>query len=432
MSTSSRVSPKSRRWAWLCAAWGVMACARFGYDLLPPEETLDAGDADAASGVDASGSGGLAGAGGAPGGSGGDGGSDVGGSGGSGGSGASGGAGGVAGDTGGDDGGLDGGFDGAAAAGGASPDDGGAAGGTGGTDGAGGSGVTPPPTCDDGEQNGDETYVDCGGAVCVPCGCSFGAPERLGNPNYTGNALFAPSVSNDGRSLYIAVIVPGSDEQIGVSTRPDRGDTFGFASSLDALVNQSTEGTPHIARDGRSLYFYSLRSGGAGGRDLYVARRSSTSGEFTSVTRLSSVNSSAADHLPWISSDELRLYFSSNRGGDMDIWMATRGASSDTFGAPTRVADLSSTQEDSGVTFTQDERVAILSSLRTGSQGRDLYQAVRATQNDGFSSPQPIAGLNSGADESDPALSPDGEELFFVSTRNGGASEIYRSIRTCP
>ncbi len=31
-------------------------------------------------------------------------------------------------------------------------------------------GTPPPPTCDDGVQNGDETGIDCGGATCPPCG----------------------------------------------------------------------------------------------------------------------------------------------------------------------------------------------------------------------------------------------------------------------
>jgi hypothetical protein len=36
------------------------------------------------------------------------------------------------------------------------------------------SSTPPPPTCDDGIQNGDETGVDCGGSSCAPCqsGCS--------------------------------------------------------------------------------------------------------------------------------------------------------------------------------------------------------------------------------------------------------------------
>lgn len=29
--------------------------------------------------------------------------------------------------------------------------------------------IAPPPTCDDGIQNGDETGVDCGGSSCAPC-----------------------------------------------------------------------------------------------------------------------------------------------------------------------------------------------------------------------------------------------------------------------
>jgi len=49
-----------------------------------------------------------------------------------------------------------------------------------------------------------------------------------------------------------------------------------------------------------------------------------------------------------------------------------------------------------------------------------------------WSTPQPIAALNTTADDSDPEISSDGLELIFHSRRGGGAGlyDLYRSIRT--
>jgi hypothetical protein len=282
-------------------------------------------------------------------------------------------------------------------------------------------------------QNGDELATDCGGSACVPCACTFGAPELLGNPNYPGNLLWGPSLAEDARTLYVAFVVPGFNEQIGFSTRPDRGNTFGFASVLPAPINQSVEGTPHVSLDGLSLYFFSERSGsGNNARDLYVATRSDPNGIFDTVSPLSPVNSSSVDHLPWTRSDELTLYFSSDRSGNLDIWRSTRGSRADAFGAPVTVAELNTSANDNGATLTQDERTIVISSNRPNGAGDyDLYRAVRAATAEPFSIPEPLTALNTSATEADPSLSPDGQELFFVSTRNG-ATEIWRSIRTCP
>lgn len=45
----------------------------------------------------------------------------------------------------------------------------------------------------------------------------------------------------------------------------------------------------------------------------------------------------------------------------------------------------------------------------------DLYRAARARASDAFSTPTPVAGLNTGAEEAAPQLTADGLELFFVS-----------------
>jgi hypothetical protein len=388
----------------------VSGCGRLGYDLLPLEGDVGGSDGGPA---------GATGDGGTSGGSGGaiDAGASAGG--GSGGQAAAGesGAGGAGGSIPGDAGGLepvDAGSSGAAGAD-AGPDPG------------------PLPTCSDAVQNQGEAEVDCGGPSCAPCPCAFGAPEPLGNPNNAGS-VWAPTLSSDGRTMYLSLTVPGFNEQVAVAARPDRGNTFGNLSILPSPVNTSTEGTPELSADGLSLYFFSQRFGGVGTRDLYVATRASTASQFGSVTVLSGLNSLQRDDRPWLSPDELSIYFSSQRASFTDdLWRATRSARTDSFGAATSVTELNSTGNDAGASLTQDGKLVLFASDRAGGVGgMDIYRATRASTSSPFSTPELVAELNSSADDFDVQLSADGQEVFFASNRNSVSYRIWRSLVTCP
>jgi WD40 repeat protein len=388
----------------------LAGCARFGY-----EELLSAG-ADANGGGPSGGSAGTGSGGGGAGG--GD--SGRGGDGGAGGAGANG-SGGA----------------------GASPSEAGASGsgGSAGSDWDGGSpadsGSTPDPTptCTDTLQNQDETSVDCGGS-CAPCPCTFGAPELMGDPNLSGNDILAVSLSSDALTMYLAGRIQGGAGPIAVTTRPNRGNNFSFASTLAAPVNSSpsVEGTPFLSRDELALYFYSQRAGGAGERDLYVATRASTAAAFNSVSALTSLESPQRDHSPALSPDSLTIYFSSRRASASDdLWRATRSTPGVAFSAPAPVTELNSSGNDTGITISDDELVAYFASDRAGGLGgMDLYRAARATATDPFSAPALVAGLSTGANDAAPQLTADGLELFFVSDRNGSDTQLFRVTPICP
>jgi len=292
----------------------------------------------------------------------------------------------------------------------------------------------PAPTCFDGIKNQDETGIDCGGTMCVPCPCAFGAPQVLGNPNRMGTDVWAPTFSADGLTMYLSYTASGSLEQIAVTKRTTRGDTFALPSLLPSPVNSSGEGTPELSADELSLYFFSQRFGGAGDRDIYVATRTSKTAQFNALSPLTSINSPRRDDRPWVSPDELTIYFASQRASlTDDLWRATRNARSDAFGTPVAVTELNSSGNDAGIFLTPDGLVALFASDRSGGLGGvDIYRAVRANVSSPFSTPQLVSGVSSTADDIDPQLTPDGQELFFASNRNSSNYRIWRSTVTCP
>ncbi|MEZ4908784.1 MAG: hypothetical protein R2771_14330 [Saprospiraceae bacterium] len=66
-------------------------------------------------------------------------------------------------------------------------------------------------TCDDGIQNGDETGVDCGGALCVPCvsGCLV---VTTTNPTGAGSLTEAINCANNNSGPdTIIFYIPGTE-----------------------------------------------------------------------------------------------------------------------------------------------------------------------------------------------------------------------------
>ncbi len=293
------------------------------------------------------------------------------------------------------------------------------------------SGLCRASSCLDAVQNADEAGVDCGGSGCVPCPCTYGTPQVLGDPNFAGNFLFSPSLSPDGLTLYFGLYVGGvPTETIAFSTRASLADPFGLGNTLPAAVNASVEGTPRLAPDGLTLYFYSERAGGLGGRDIYRAQRSAPGAAFDVVTNLTEINSAGMDHLPWVSADGLSMYFSSDRAGDLDIHRTQRSSTADPWQAPERVAELNTTAVDNGMTLTADQREIVFASYRLG--GSDFFRAVRAPGETAFGAPELLTSISTDADDTDPAFSPSGTELYFSSTREGVDSRIWRVSRSCP
>jgi len=115
--------------------------------------------------------------------------------------------------------------------------------------------------------------------------------------------------------------------------------TFGDSTNLGPTVNtEYYEDNPCISVDGLELYFNSNRPNGHGSADLYVLKRATTSDPWQAPINLgATVNSSESDYVPSISTDELSLFFASNRPGSyggMDIWLTTRTTKSDHWGPP--------------------------------------------------------------------------------------------------
>lgn len=294
----------------------------------------------------------------------------------------------------------------------------------------------PGTTCDDGIQNGDESAVDCGGPDCPACDCiqaDFSAPSRITFSDVADIApnapLWSPTLSADGLTMFFAAS-QGATERIYQATRSSTN-SLDFGNTQQVFPGATdNRGTPAISYDGLTLYFESEGLRGAGARDIWMVTRQTPSGVFGTPQAVAAINTTAKDHLPWASPDELTLYYVSESAGSGDIWMTQRSSPRDPFGAGSPVTPLNlANSSDVRVTLTSDGSVAYFSSDRDRTSDYDIWTSVRPAGGT-FSTPSRVPSLSSTAKDMDLTLSRDDTEIFFVSERNGAAF-IYRALRIC-
>jgi len=249
---------------------------------------------------------------------------------------------------------------------------------------------------------------------------SFGpwsGPVNLGpvvNTRFDDNH---PAISKNGLSLYISSTrlggVNGANStgfsEIWVSQRASRDADWGPPVNLDAfnivpVINSTKNNTavPSFSADGHLLFFNSDRPGGLGGFDLYVSRRTNKHDDFgwQAPVNLGLINSSQDDTaLTYFEDEETGIisgYITSNRPGGPagsapgsgHIWVSTLGDNG-SFGPAVLVPELSSQYNDTRMTIRRDGLEFFLTSTRpTGRIGKnDIWVSTRESTLEPWSTP---------------------------------------------
>ena len=205
----------------------------------------------------------------------------------------------------------------------------------------------------------------------------WSTPVNLGPViNSMANDL-AASMSRDGRSLYFTSTRSGGfgGEDIWVSRRTSKNDDWGSPVNLGPTINSfALERLRYLSPDGHLLLFQSNRGGGLGGSDLWVSRRNGVDDDFgwaTPVNLGPMINSSAdeigVDFLLGNDGRSDHIYFASDRPGGLGSadFYTSEILSDGSFGPPVNIVELSSPQHDSCLTFRSDGLEIILTSRRS-------------------------------------------------------------------
>lgn len=270
------------------------------------------------------------------------------------------------------------------------------------------------------------------------------------HPTFNTAALEGcPFVARDGKTFFFASNRAGGlgGIDIYVSTRESVNDPWGAPVNVGAPVNSpANEFCPTLARDGHTFYFVSDRPGGCGGDDIYRTRWRHRSSFGTPENLGCQVNSAGNEAgpfpLPEPGSGEV-LYFSSTRAGgfspepagavtgDADIYRSRSHGGK--FGPPELVPGVNSAANDGQPNVRRDAQEMFFFSNRPGTLGgNDIYSSTRTKALGDWSTPVNLGpSVNSSASETRPSLSWDGTTLYFGTTRAGneGSSDIYVTTR---
>jgi len=270
-------------------------------------------------------------------------------------------------------------------------------------------------------------------------GFTFGTPTNLGPGINTTYGEEGSSISADGLSLYFQSDRPGGQGSwdLWVARRPTIDAEWGPPENLGPTLNTpSIEGSPFISADDLSLYFASNHPGGFGGFDLWVTTRATKADKWGIPVNLSGIiNGPSEDYDASISSDGLSLYFVSYRAGghgSLDLWVTNRATLSDLWGPPVNLGSIvNSSSLDYWPSISPDGLSLFFTSNRSGGYGPDdVYMTRRATVSDPWGLPVNLGPpVNTSADNGCPNISADGRTLYFTSDRPGGYgnSDIWQA-----
>ncbi len=198
---------------------------------------------------------------------------------------------------------------------------------------------------------------------------------------------------------------------------------------VDELSHPDARDTdPTLTADLCELFFMSDR---LGSKDLWASRRAAPDEPWGEPEAVDSLNSPVVDENPHVSGDGLRLWFYTDRDrAQGTIWLATREAVGEPWGAPVAVPELGIGVERSNVAvgLAEKETLLVIASLPSGGTGYELYVQERASAEEAFEEPARIEEVGSAADEFDPELRQNGLLLAFHSTRLG-STDIFRATR---
>jgi Tol biopolymer transport system component len=220
-------------------------------------------------------------------------------------------------------------------------------------------------------------------------------------------------------------------------TRGSTACEFAPAQTLGPIVNSpKEEGSPTVSSDETKLFFTSGRNGQ---EDLFVSmrpRRESPWGEPANLG--DSVNDSMGDDFALrLAMNGLALYFASNRAGGFgtsDLYVTTRDSLDHEWGRATNLGSVVNTAAfEAFPTPSPDGNTLYFNRSTTfDSQDSDIWVTSRSDAHSPWAAPQKLGmSVNGPRAEFSPSISSDGLSLYFASDRDGnlGSIDIWVSTR---
>jgi hypothetical protein len=187
--------------------------------------------------------------------------------------------------------------------------------------------------------------------------------------------------------------------------------------------------TPFLSYDRLTLYFCRADTPDFYYHRIYKATRLSTLEPFTEVEEISSLNYSGG-HVPhpWVSPDNLRMYYHRTEPGSLSrLKISERASVNDPCPTGLNIIELNSLGNVNNPSLTEDELTIVFVGVNLPGSvaGNEAYIANRIDLEAPFGNVRQLTELGSGTD---PFISPDGLTIYFESGLNG-YNRIFKATR---
>jgi hypothetical protein len=202
-------------------------------------------------------------------------------------------------------------------------------------------------------------------------------PKNMGGTVNTRYDEQAVGLTPDGQTMLM--YIDHIDSLGNIYSSLNKAGTFQRMRKLNSNVNSDFETAGSITPDGNIIFFASKREGGSGETDLYMARKL-PNGQWAKAQNLgTTLNTKYKEDFPQIAPDGKTLYFSSQGHagmGDFDLFQSTWNEEENSWTTPKNLGyPINSVGDDRCISFTENNKVAYISSVRDGGIGDlDLYR----------------------------------------------------------
>jgi hypothetical protein len=191
-------------------------------------------------------------------------------------------------------------------------------------------------------------------------------------------------------------------------------------------LNTGNVNNAKISGDGLTIYFNSTRVPSMAG-DVWFATRPDRASAFSTPELVLGIQTANDEFEPMVNAEGTVIYFG-RTNVTPSLWRAARASTAVPFGNEQPLTALDFPGYDGSPWVSQDELVVYFHSDRVSSAERAIFRATRASTTDAFSTPVRLIELDVPGKEEDPWLSPDGHTLFYA-VNSGGQYDIYMATR---
>ena len=201
--------------------------------------------------------------------------------------------------------------------------------------------------------------------------------SNIGSPVNTGFDEQAVGLAPDGSSMI--VYIDHLDSMGNIYSSKFSNGKFQKLVKLNANVNSDFETSGSMSEDGNIIFFASKRGNGLGGTDIYMSKKL-PNGQWALAQNLGkTINTPYDEDFPHMAEDGKTLYFASqghSSMGGFDVFKSIYDEETNTWSEPQNLGYPINTSDDNmTISFTSNNRCAYVSALRDGGFGDlDIYR----------------------------------------------------------